>query len=53
MIVQTNNQAPKGFPIAVYNHEVEAYWYLYSLEELIDFLNEHDEFFTYKYEATE
>ena len=36
------------FPIAVYNHEVEAYWYIYSLDEFIEFLNEHDEFFTYK-----
>ena len=38
------------FPVAVYNHEKEAYWYLYSLEEMVEFLNEHDEFFTYKCE---
>lgn len=53
MTTQTTMSAQtteKTFPIAVYNHEVEAYWYLYSLEELIDFLNEHDEFFSYKYE---
>ena len=35
------------FPITVYNHEENVYWYLYSVDELIDFLNEHDEFFTY------
>lgn len=35
------------FPVAVYNHEENVYWYLYSVDELIDFLNEHDEFFTY------
>jgi hypothetical protein len=37
-----------NFPIAVYNNTTEPYWYLYNLEELINFLNEHDEFFTYK-----
>ena len=38
------------FPVAVYDHEKEVYWYLYSLEEMIIFLNEHDEYFTYKCE---
>jgi len=37
-----------NFPIAVYKNTTEVYWYLYNLEELINFLNEHDEFFIYK-----
>jgi hypothetical protein len=37
-----------NFPLAVYKNTTEVYWYLYNLEELINFLNEHDEFFTYK-----
>ena len=47
----TTQTTEKTFPLAIYNHEVEAYWYVYTLEELIDFLNEHDEFFTYRYET--
>jgi hypothetical protein len=49
----TTRTIEKKFPIAIYNHEVEAYWYVYSLEELIDFLNEHDDNFIYKYEPEE
>ena len=41
------------FPVAIYSHEEEAYWYVYSLGELIAFLNEHDCFFTFKCEPEE
>ena len=36
------------FLLVAYNHETETYLYFYSMEEFIEFLNEQDEFFSFK-----
>jgi len=36
-----------NFPVLVHNHETGARFYIYSLADFIEYLNEYDEFNTF------
>jgi hypothetical protein len=35
------------FPVLVHNHETNERFFIYTLEDFLEFLNENDDFFTY------